>query len=157
MLLYDSASRTSFAIALVSEGRTEGEPMRRNATDFDSQDIEALKAVGSGGGTATPTIHLTLQGKGGVGKSLVSSILAQYFRPRGALASRISSRTSERCEAFSWRSPSRRSFVSVSQLRFYRDCTRSRWQLPLHDAPAGSLPPCHGGERTRLYHRKRAL
>jgi cellulose biosynthesis protein BcsQ len=26
------------------------------------------------------TIHLTLQGKGGVGKSLVASILAQYFR-----------------------------------------------------------------------------
>ena len=58
--------------------------MRRNATDFDSQDIEALKAVVSGGGTATPTIHLTLQGKGGVGKSLVSSILAQYFHQRGA-------------------------------------------------------------------------
>jgi hypothetical protein len=75
--------------------------MRRNVTEFDSQDIEALNAVGSGGGTAAPTIHLTLQGKGGVGKSLVSSILAQYFRPRGALASRISSRTSERCEAFS--------------------------------------------------------
>jgi len=58
--------------------------MRRNATDFDSQDIEGLKAVGSGGGTATPTIHITLRGKGGVGKSLVSSILAQYFRYRGA-------------------------------------------------------------------------
>lgn len=29
-----------------------------------------------------PTIHLTLQGKGGVGKSLVSSILAQYLRAR---------------------------------------------------------------------------
>jgi len=32
---------------------------------------------------ARPTIHLTLQGKGGVGKSLVASILAQYFRHRG--------------------------------------------------------------------------
>ena len=58
--------------------------MRRNATDFDSQDIEALNVVGSGGGTATPTIHLTLHGKGGVGKSLVASILSQYFRHRGA-------------------------------------------------------------------------
>lgn len=29
------------------------------------------------------TIHLTLQGKGGVGKSLVASILAQYFRHHG--------------------------------------------------------------------------
>jgi Mrp family chromosome partitioning ATPase len=59
--------------------------MRRNVTDLDSQDIEALNAVGTGGGpAAAPTIHLTLQGKGGVGKSLVSSILAQYFRYRGA-------------------------------------------------------------------------
>jgi type IV secretory pathway VirB10-like protein len=30
--------------------------------------------------TNPATIHLTLQGKGGVGKSLVASILAQYFR-----------------------------------------------------------------------------
>jgi Mrp family chromosome partitioning ATPase len=58
--------------------------MRRNVTDFDRQDLEALQAIGSGGGPATPTIHLTLQGKGGVGKSLVASILAQYFRHRGA-------------------------------------------------------------------------
>jgi len=57
--------------------------MRRNATDFDRQDLKALQAIGSDGGTATPTIHLTLQGKGGVGKSLVASILAQYFRHRG--------------------------------------------------------------------------
>jgi len=33
---------------------------------------------------ATGSIHLSLQGKGGVGKSLVASILAQYFRQRGA-------------------------------------------------------------------------
>lgn len=32
---------------------------------------------------ATSAIHLTLQGKGGVGKSLVASILAQYFRHHG--------------------------------------------------------------------------
>ncbi len=29
------------------------------------------------------SIHLSLQGKGGVGKSLVASILAQYFRQTG--------------------------------------------------------------------------
>ena len=57
--------------------------MRRNVTDFDRQDVEAFNGVGSDGGPATPTIHLTLQGKGGVGKSLVASILAQYLRNRG--------------------------------------------------------------------------
>ena len=29
------------------------------------------------------TVHLTLQGKGGVGKSLIASVLAQYFREHG--------------------------------------------------------------------------
>ena len=29
------------------------------------------------------TVHLSLQGKGGVGKSLVASVLAQYLRHRG--------------------------------------------------------------------------
>src|ERR1700756_5314301 len=29
-------------------------------------------------------IHLTLQGKGGVGKSLIASVLAQYFLRKGA-------------------------------------------------------------------------
>jgi cellulose biosynthesis protein BcsQ len=37
--------------------------------------------------TNAPTVgasgHLSLQGKGGVGKSLVASILAQYFQQRG--------------------------------------------------------------------------
>jgi hypothetical protein len=33
--------------------------------------------------STTSAIHLTLQGKGGVGKSLVASILAQYFRYHG--------------------------------------------------------------------------
>jgi hypothetical protein len=32
---------------------------------------------------STSSIHLSLQGKGGVGKSLVASILAQYFEHRG--------------------------------------------------------------------------
>ena len=35
---------------------------------------------GNGNGTA---IHLSLQGKGGVGKSLAASVLAQYFMARG--------------------------------------------------------------------------
>ena len=35
------------------------------------------------GEPAETAIHLSLQGKGGVGKSLVASILAQYFRARG--------------------------------------------------------------------------
>jgi len=36
------------------------------------------KAVGTGQGPTT--VHITLQGKGGVGKSFVSSLLAQYYR-----------------------------------------------------------------------------
>lgn len=41
--------------------------------------------AGNGNGNAiTPTaVHLSLQGKGGVGKSLVASILAQYLANRG--------------------------------------------------------------------------
>jgi hypothetical protein len=35
------------------------------------------------GSETTGGIHLTLQGKGGVGKSLVASLLAQYFRDGG--------------------------------------------------------------------------
>ena len=142
----DSASRSDFAIALVIEGRTEGEPMRRNVTGIDRQDVEALNALGAGGGPATPTIRLTLQGKGGGGESLVSSILAQYFRPRGVLASRISSRTSERCEAFSRRSPPRRSFVYASQSPCCRACTMlstrfSRRFAAPRPAPAGLTSP----------------
>ena len=38
---------------------------------------------GTNGLEATGAIHLTLQGKGGVGKSLVASVLAQYLRERG--------------------------------------------------------------------------
>ena len=40
-------------------------PSNRNSTDASGVDI-----------------HLSLQGKGGVGKSLVASILAQYFTAR---------------------------------------------------------------------------
>src|SRR5437016_2702083 len=40
------------------------------------------KAVANGNGSARAAVHLILQGKGGVGKSFVSSILAQYFRDK---------------------------------------------------------------------------
>jgi len=34
------------------------------------------------------TVHLSLQGKGGVGKSLVASLLAQYFKQRKGMTVR---------------------------------------------------------------------
>ena len=37
----------------------------------------------NGNDSGWSTIHLSLQGKGGVGKSLTASILAQYFISRG--------------------------------------------------------------------------
>jgi CobQ/CobB/MinD/ParA nucleotide binding domain len=40
------------------------------------------KAVINGNGNGRPTVHLVLQGKGGVGKSFVSAILAQYFKEK---------------------------------------------------------------------------
>jgi hypothetical protein len=43
--------------------------------DTTSNGTNAIESVG--------TIHLTLQGKGGVGKSLVASVLAQYLRETG--------------------------------------------------------------------------
>jgi hypothetical protein len=43
----------------------------------------ATRNADGGIGCGTNAIHLSLQGKGGVGKSLVSSILAQYFNARG--------------------------------------------------------------------------
>jgi len=52
--------------------------MSRNIVHLDERIAGVLNA-----GSAASTIHLTLQGKGGVGKSLVASILAQYFRHRG--------------------------------------------------------------------------
>ena len=59
--------------------------MPQNTTDVSGQDSGMLNTtIGSGEEVITPAIHLTLQGKGGVGKSLVASILAQYFRHRGA-------------------------------------------------------------------------
>src|ERR1043165_3783885 len=42
------------------------------------------KSTSDGNGTDPKNaIHLTLQGKGGVGKSLVAALLAQYFREDG--------------------------------------------------------------------------
>ncbi len=45
--------------------------------------LEHTEAERSSGTAHHDGIHLSLQGKGGVGKSLVASILAQYFRHRG--------------------------------------------------------------------------
>ena len=45
---------------------------------------KATIANGTNGGEPAFAIHLTLQGKGGVGKSLVASVLAQYLRGRGS-------------------------------------------------------------------------
>ncbi len=46
--------------------------------------IQAENAtIESEAGIANGSIHLSLQGKGGVGKSLIASILAQYFRQKG--------------------------------------------------------------------------
>ena len=44
---------------------------------------KATIANGTNGIEPTGAIHLTLQGKGGVGKSLVASVLAQYLREKG--------------------------------------------------------------------------
>ncbi|MGJ5814872.1 conjugal transfer protein TraL [Paludibaculum fermentans] len=45
---------------------------------------KATTANGANGVEPFGAIHLTLQGKGGVGKSLVASILAQYLRDKGS-------------------------------------------------------------------------
>ncbi len=44
---------------------------------------KAAGTNGTNGIDQTGAIHLTLQGKGGVGKSLVASILAQYLMEKG--------------------------------------------------------------------------
>ena len=48
-------------------------------------DVLGSIVVGEPGGAS---VHLSLQGKGGVGKSLVASLLAQYFRHRKGMAVR---------------------------------------------------------------------
>jgi hypothetical protein len=51
-----------------------------------TQNVDQTSIEGNDGATVkrpANSIHLSLQGKGGVGKSLVASILAQYFRDRG--------------------------------------------------------------------------
>jgi hypothetical protein len=49
--------------------------LARSNSELREQTLKAEPAISA--------IHLTLQGKGGVGKSLVASILAQYFRHHG--------------------------------------------------------------------------
>jgi hypothetical protein len=45
--------------------------------------MEGKKMTGNKAGSFPTEVHLSLQGKGGVGKTLVASILAQYFREKG--------------------------------------------------------------------------
>jgi hypothetical protein len=59
--------------------------MARNITTVQGA-FQSSVTAGNGNGAAehrVNSIHLSLQGKGGVGKSLVASILAQYFIDRG--------------------------------------------------------------------------
>src|SRR5713226_6726048 len=71
-------------MSLSSRGaRAQGEIMPRNATLPELERQDSLNAIGIGAATTMPTIHLSLQGKGGVGKSLIASILAQYFLHHG--------------------------------------------------------------------------
>src|SRR5438876_9627819 len=44
---------------------------------------EGKEMTANKAGNPQTTLHLSLQGKGGVGKTLVASILVQYFRERG--------------------------------------------------------------------------
>ncbi len=72
-------SQTGLAIALEVEGVEFKEgTMSRNIEHLDERLAGVLKP-----GSAASTTHLTLQGKGGVGKSSVASILAQYCRHHG--------------------------------------------------------------------------
>jgi adenylylsulfate kinase-like enzyme len=41
------------------------------------------REVGNSGGSISAAVHLSLQGKGGVGKSFIASVLAQYLRHKG--------------------------------------------------------------------------
>jgi hypothetical protein len=57
--------------------------MRKNSTPSETGIDTSGDETRNGAGAFTGGIHLSLQGKGGVGKSLVASILAQYFQKRG--------------------------------------------------------------------------
>ena len=58
--------------------------MAKNTTAGESAVLAPVVAAHGNGsaGDQGNSIHLTLQGKGGVGKSLIASILAQYFVER---------------------------------------------------------------------------
>src|ERR1700737_1442324 len=71
-------------MSLSSRGaRAQGEIRPRNATLPDLERQDSMTATGLRAAPTIPTIHLSLQGKGGVGKSLIASILAQYFLHHG--------------------------------------------------------------------------
>ena len=57
--------------------------MSRNTSAIPLVFEEVIFLAHSNGNGNGAAIHLSLQGKGGVGKSLAASILAQYFMARG--------------------------------------------------------------------------
>src|SRR5579884_3436090 len=65
-------------------GKAWSHRSRDQAGKTDLREVDVSLSTNSQNGAAkATTIHLTLQGKGGVGKSLVASILAQYLRSGG--------------------------------------------------------------------------
>lgn len=56
---------------------------KKIAAEDQAVDGSQMNIDGSDGEVRTSAIHFSLQGKGGVGKSLIASILAQYFNAKG--------------------------------------------------------------------------
>src|SRR4051812_14654472 len=73
-------SRPRSEVAVAEKGR-KNEMGQRESAELIAHD--GIVSGDGKNGTRANSIHLSLQGKGGVGKSLVASILAQYFRARG--------------------------------------------------------------------------
>lgn len=57
--------------------------MPRNVTTANAAEESGITCPAAGTEPCRNAIHLSLQGKGGVGKSFIASILAQYFGARG--------------------------------------------------------------------------
>ena len=62
----------------------EYDPFSTNKNSFDRLRGNRMTRVETSGNETTASVHLVLHGKGGVGKSFVSAILAQYFRTKSA-------------------------------------------------------------------------
>ena len=68
----------------------EGGKMAKGVTEMGSNGAGSFSAVVPG-----TAVHLVLQGKGGVGKSLVAAILGQYFRGAGQASAMRGHRSGE--------------------------------------------------------------